>query len=177
MLQDTVTQMTMVALAVVLIVYIVTASLRATLLVMVSVALVTLFMTAASQAIGLPLNQILSVNVTFAMGISLDYSSHIAHGYLSTRIPPQLCTNDQEKRDYKARKALSRMGSSVFHGANSTFIAIVSLLSAKCYSILVTAQCWFFIISFGVLNAFVLLPVLLSLFGPLTESQHEDKAD
>lgn len=59
------------------------------------------------------------------------------------------------------------MGPSVFHGAFSTFLAIIVLSGSKSYIFQVFFKMWFGIIIFGVGNGFILLPVILSLFGPL----------
>ena len=59
------------------------------------------------------------------------------------------------------------MGSSVVHGAMSTLICICVLGLAKIYSIIVFFKCWTCLITFGFLNGIILLPVLLSLVGPL----------
>lgn len=61
------------------------------------------------------------------------------------------------------------MGTSVFHGAFSTFLAIVVLSPSKSYVFVTFFKMWFGIIVFGVANGFVLLPVLMSLCGPLNE--------
>ena len=64
------------------------------------------------------------------------------------------------------------MGSSVFHGAASTFLAILPLAAAKSYVFTVFFKMWFGIIVFGVANGFILLPVMLSFFGPLSPSDY-----
>ena len=58
------------------------------------------------------------------------------------------------------------MGSSVIHGAFSTFLAISVLGMAKSYIFMVFFRLWFGIIVFGVSNGFLLLPVILSFIGP-----------
>jgi len=67
--------------------------------------------------------------------------------------------------------ALASMGSSVFHGAASTFLAILPLAAAKSYIFTVFFRMWFGIIIFGVANGFILLPVLLSFIGPLKKNE------
>ena len=57
------------------------------------------------------------------------------------------------------------MGSSVFHGGFSTFLAIVCLAPAKTYIFKVFFRLWFGIIIFGMANGFMLLPVILSFIG------------
>lgn len=64
------------------------------------------------------------------------------------------------------------MGSSVFHGAASTFLAIIVLAPSKSYVFGAFFKMWFGIIVFGVVNGFVLLPVLLSLCGPLAPHEY-----
>ena len=61
------------------------------------------------------------------------------------------------------------MGSSVFHGGFSTFLAISVLSPAKTYIFLVFYRMWFGIILFGMTNGFLFLPVLLSLCGPTVD--------
>ena len=66
------------------------------------------------------------------------------------------------------------MGSSVFHGAFSTFLAIVTLSPSQSYIFKTFFKMWFGIIVFGVANGFILLPVLLSLCGPLNKVNHSE---
>ena len=63
--------------------------------------------------------------------------------------------------------ALQKMGSSVFHGGFSTFLAIFVLLPGQTYIFQSFFRLWFGIIVFGMSNGFILLPVLLSFFGPV----------
>ena len=77
------------------------------------------------------LNNISVINIVIAIGLAVDYSAHIGHTYL-TIDPPETkedgtCLSNHEKRLFKARGALSSMGASVFHGALSTFLAIIVL--------------------------------------------------
>jgi len=67
------------------------------------------------------------------------------------------------------------MGSSVFHGAFSTFLAITVLSQSKSYIFEVFFKMWYGIIIFAVCNGFFLLPVILSLIGPINETEIEQK--
>ena len=73
----------------------------------------------------------------------------------------------KKKRIYKAKMALRKMGSSVFHGGFSTFLAIFVLAPGKTYIFLSMFRLWFGIILFGMSNGFILLPVMLSFVGPI----------
>ena len=58
------------------------------------------------------------------------------------------------------------MGSSVWHGGFSTFVALSVLSPSKTYLFVVFYRLWFGIILFGMANGFLLLPVILSFIGP-----------
>ena len=71
--------------------------------------------------------------------------------------------------------ALSKMGSSVFHGGFSTFASISVISSATNYIFVVFYRLWFGIILFGMANGFFFLPVVLSFIGPIeTVEEHDD---
>lgn len=75
------------------IVLFITVSLQATLIVTFVVILVNVYTVSITQFWGLTFNHILAVNLSFALGIAVDYSSHIAHTYLTVKIPSELVTN------------------------------------------------------------------------------------
>ena len=58
------------------------------------------------------------------------------------------------------------MGSSVFHGGFSTFLAIILTAPSKSYVFIIFFRLWFSIILFGMCNGFMLLPVILTFIGP-----------
>lgn len=68
------------------------------------------------------------------------------------------------------RSAFRKIGSSVFHGAFSTFLAIITISASASYIFRAFFKQWFAIILFGMLHGFVLLPSILSLIGPLKKS-------
>ena len=67
------------------------------------------------------------------------------------------------------------MGSSVFHGGASTFLAISVLGFSQTYTFQVFFKTWFGIVIFGMANGFLLLPVILSLIGPLGPNANATK--
>jgi len=160
----------MAVLVIIGVVLFITVSLQMTVIIVFVVILVNVYMTAVTQFWGLTINYILAVNISFSLGVALDYSSHIGHSYLSVKTPASI-RSDRARREFKAKKAISQMGSSVFHGGFSTLICILVLSAAKLYSIQVFYKSWVCIISFGMLNGLVLLPVILSLVGPLEHQE------
>ena len=135
-------------------------------LVLFSVILVDIYLVALIHFWGLTLNSMSGTNMVFALGMAVDYSAHIAHAFLIT-VPPATCVTKSEKRNYKASKALSQMGSSVFHGGASTFIAICVIGLSSSYMFTVFFKTWIGIVIFGMANGFLLLPIILSIIGPL----------
>lgn len=119
----------------------------------------------------LELNFITMINLILAIGLAVDYSAHIAHAYnhsdAETTLEP---TSNFEKRKSKVRGAFKKIGSSVFHGAFSTFLAIITISASQSYIFRAFFKQWFAIILFGMLHGFFLLPCILSLVGPLKKS-------
>ena len=152
--------------AVFLVILFITVNIKVTALVLFAVLLVDIYLIALIYYWGLTLNTIAGCNLIFALGMAVDYSSHIAHSYLLAE-PPARCVTDHSKRNYKATIALSQMGSSVFHGGFSTFIAISILGFSQSYSFQVFFKTWMGIVIFGMSNGLILLPVVLSLIGPV----------
>lgn len=114
----------------------------------------------------LTLNNIFALNLTFALGIAVDFAVHISHKYLVT-VPPSTLKSNKDMRDYKVRAAVSKMGASVIYAGLSTLIAVVVLFIARLYIFQVFFKTWFCMILFGMINGIVLQPVILSLIGPV----------
>lgn len=176
--EDTITGASLSIAAVLVVILFITASLSTTLIVATCVLLVDLYLLAMIFYWGLTFNSIVVVNICIAIGLSVDYSAHIAHTYLIITPPPHI-KEKKQIRHYKASKALSQMGSSVFHGGFSTFLAIAALGPSRSYIFEVFFKCWFSIIFFGMANGFFLLPVIFSYIGPTTvvHTYQEDGPD
>jgi Niemann-Pick C1 protein len=166
--QETMLSVGLSILAVFFVVMFITGSVPVTLLVVLAVLLVDLYLLALIHFWDLTMNNIIVVNLVIGLGLSVDYSAHIAHSYLMVK-PPKELTENADKRMFKARVAVSSMGSSVIHGGISTFLAIIVLSSARSYIFVVFFRLWFGIIVFGMSNGFILLPIIFTLIGPVSE--------
>jgi len=157
--------------AVFVVIMIVTANIQVTLFILLCVALVDVFLLGLLYFWDVTFNSVTVVNNVIAIGLAVDYSAHIGHAYLMAQAPDVdeqgNKLSNHEKRVFKARSALGSMGSSVFHGAFSTFLAIVVLAPSKSYIFMSFFKMWLGIIVYGVANGFILLPVLLACCGPL----------
>ena len=69
------------------------------------------------------------------------------------------------------------MGSSVFHGGASTFFAVSIMYFAKLYTFVVFFKSWTILITTGLLNGIVLLPILLSIVGPVDDHKIEEEVE
>ena len=164
--------------AVFFVLMIVTANFTVTMLILLCVALVDLFLLGLLTFWNVTFNSVTVVNNVIAIGLAVDYSAHIGHAYLLA-VPPEKNADgtemtNHEKRVFKARSALGSMGSSVFHGAFSTFLAIIVLGPSKSYIFDSFFKMWFGIIVFGVANGFIFLPVILSCIGPLNNNHAKE---
>lgn len=150
-----------------IIILLVTANAKVMVLVALCVGITDVFLFALIYFWNLTLNPIVLMHVIVSIGISVDYSAHIGYAYLVEPLPFDAeFTSKAEMRVYKSKMALRKMGSSVFHGGFSTFIAILVLAPGTTYIFLAFFKLWIGIILFGMANGFIFLPVILSFIGP-----------
>ena len=150
----------------------ITVNLHLSTIILISVMLVDFYLVAMVYFWDMTLNMFTGISMVIALGIAVDYSTHIAHTYLMAQ-PPASCKTNREKRYYKAKKAVSQMGSSVFHAAFSSFLSLIPLGYADSYHFMVFFRTWSSITFFGFLNGLIFLPVLLSEVGPLVSHESE----
>ena len=74
-------------------------------------------------------------------------------------------------REEKAGQAVSTIGPAVFNGGMTTFLALVLLGASTSHVFVTFFKVFVLTVVFGLLHGLVLLPVLLSLFGPLPSLQ------
>ena len=123
-------------ISVLLVILIITSDLTATAVVATCVIMTDLFVAGLIFYWNLSLNPIVILQVILGIGCSVDYSAHIAYAYLVEEIPEdkrKIIRTNSQIRKYKAEKALSKMGSSVFHGGFSTFVSLSVLAPTKTY--------------------------------------------
>jgi len=105
----------------------------------------------------LSIDTVAVVLFVLAVGLSVDYSAHIAQGFMQ----------HHGTRKERVCKVMGDIGVPVFNGAVSTFLAVCLQGLSKSYVFRVVFLDFFFAILFGLLNGIVLLPMALSVIGPM----------
>lgn len=153
------------------IVLITVASFSAALIITMNVAFCIVEILGFMYALGIVIDSVSVINVVLAVGLSVDYSAHIGHCFM---------VKGGDSKDARATEALADIGSSVLNGAISTFLAVAVLLFSSSYVFKTLAIQFALTVVLGVLHGLVLLPVLLSLFGPRpfgsAESSHQTES-
>ena len=152
-------------LAIFTVVLIITGSLEMAGLIVLSVSLVYLFLVALIPTTDIDFNHIVVVHLIASLGLSVLYSAQISYTYFYFDAPEELDVG--KKRLWKVRVAMSRIGSSVFHGSLSTLLSVIIVGHYRqSYFFEVFFKIWLGIIFFGMANAFILIPILLACKGP-----------
>ncbi|KAL8437390.1 hypothetical protein ACSSS7_000985 [Eimeria intestinalis] len=104
------------------------------------------------------------VNLTISIGFSVDYATHTTHAF---------CHCMGQKRGLRAFEAVLLVGGPLLHGALSTQLAVIPLAFVESPVLEVFFKMTTLVIVVGVTHGLLLLPVLLSLLGPLPQSHQK----
>jgi len=110
--------------------------------------------------IGIRLDVISMIVIIMGIGFSVDFSAHISYHYLTSG-----CDMSASSR---VEHCLYALGPPIIRGGASTILGVISLYFHPSYIPETFSTMIFLIISLGLLHSLLLLPVLLSLFGPTT---------
>jgi len=117
---------------------------------------------------GLKINAVTYICCVAAIGLLVDFLMHILLHYYQV---------SGRTREDKVRKVLLSMGSSVVMGGSSTFLGVIPLAFSSTTIFRSCCYCFGIMIILGVVHGLVLMPVVLSYWGPLIniEEQPEEK--
>merc|ERR1719223_1792732 len=155
--------------AVAVIVLLTVASPLTTLIITVNVSFCIIEILGFMHALGIAIDSVSVINIVLAVGLSIDYSAHVGHCFMTKG------GNDKNKR---ALESLADIGSAVLSGPLTTFLAVVVLLFSSSYVFATLSIQFALTVGLGATHGLILLPVLLSIFGPKPfASAHDDKDD
>lgn len=106
---------------------------------------------------GLTLSSITMIELIMSVGFCVDFSAHVTHAFI---------TNSKGDRNKRAYKAFVHVGIPIFNSALSTIIGTSLLGFSKSYIFKSFFKTMIILMSLGMLNSLLFLPVLLSLIGP-----------
>eukprot|EP00916_Digyalum_oweni_P005982 GHVL01010318.1.p1 GENE.GHVL01010318.1~~GHVL01010318.1.p1 ORF type:complete len:775 (-),score=121.43 GHVL01010318.1:80-2404(-) len=136
-------------------------------LVMMTMAMIDLGLFGFMYYWDLQLNMISMINLVISIGFSVDYSAHICHTFTHCQ---------GETRDLRAVETLVLMGNPMLHGAMSTQLGVLMLGFSGSYIFRVFFKMMTMVLIFGVTHGVILLPVILSLIGPMGDNRDPEAA-
>ncbi|XP_040571494.1 patched domain-containing protein 3 [Lepeophtheirus salmonis] len=107
---------------------------------------------------GVSIDTASAVLLTVSLGLAVDYSAHIAHGYIHS---------SKSSRGEKVKDSLTKVGPAVLSGGISTFLAFILLANSSSIVFTTFFKIFFLVVLFGLYHGLIFLPVLLSFIGPV----------
>merc|ERR1719203_53449 len=117
---------------------------------------------------GLTIDGVTVCYTIIAIGLAVDYSAHVGESFVLSQ---------KETKSQRVTDAMYRVGASVFNGGFSTFLAVVAMANSQTYVFRVFFKQFFLVTSMGLFHGLIVLPVLLSWFGPDRMVKNEQKEE
>lgn len=117
------------------------------------------------QLCGIHVSPVMYISMVMSIGLMVDFLMHIALRYYETT---------GETRNDKTKATLTTIGASVLIGGFSTLIGVLPLGLSQSEIFWTTFIIFFGLVLLGLLHGLILLPVVLSLWGPLESIMDDD---
>jgi len=111
--------------------------------------------------LGLDINGTTYIVVVISIGVLVDFLLHILMKFYELQQH-----NPQMSRDDCVKNALETMGASMVEGGLTTFLAITPFLLSVLIVFRIIFNAFFAMVTVGIIHGIVLLPVVLSVWGP-----------
>eukprot|EP01068_Selenidium_serpulae_P014124 Selendium_serpulae@DN6055_c1_g1_i1.p1 len=141
---------------------------RSVALVMAMIVMVNIGLFGFMDLMGLQLNILTQIFLILSIGFSVDYTVHIVHTFTE-------CSG--KTRNHRMVETLVLMGTPVTHGALSTWLAMVPLIFRREYILELFYRMISLVLLFGWTHGVILLPVILSWVGYMTDHNDEPKKE
>ena len=105
---------------------------------------------------GVKIDSISVIILTIAAGLSVDYVVHPSHAFIIRPGTPA----------HRTEMALKEIGTAVFNGGFSTWLAVVVMAASQTYVFQVFFKILFLVTTLGLAHALLFLPVALCLVAP-----------
>jgi len=116
------------------------------------------------QFVGVRVNAVSYIALVISIGLMVDFILHILVRYYDSK-----CISREER----VKDALQTMGASILLGGLSTFIATIPVLFASSKLFGDIFDSFFALITLSVCHGLILLPVVLSIIGPVGNPEQE----
>ncbi|XP_046556236.1 patched domain-containing protein 3-like [Haliotis rubra] len=112
----------------------------------------------------LSISAITMIHLVMSVGFSVDFTVHVCSAYM---------LSEGQTRNDRARNAIIHAAGPIFNGGLSTFIGICTLVVSQSYVFQSFFRIMVLVVLFGMSHAVLLMPVLLSLVGPMESNRLE----
>lgn len=159
-------------------------SISMTLLILLVICCIIIQIFGICTLINVQLNAVSVTTYVIAVAMSVEFTAHFAHAYMSVHcsedaqtVRSSNCDGSSERRQ-RALMAFATMLSPTTNGFLSTVISLLVLFSSKFPFVrLYYALSWCIVVFISYLNGIVTLPSLLALAGPLGRNRHQAQQD
>lgn len=117
---------------------------------------------------GIHVNPVMYISTVMSIGLMVDFLMHITLRYVETT---------GTDRDARIKETLETIGASVFVGGFSTLLGVLPLALSQSEIFWTTFVIFFGLVLLGLLHGLVLLPVLLSIIGPIESILHDEESN
>ena len=109
--------------------------------------------------LNVPIDSVSYIQIILSIGVSVDYVVHICVAYIATKM--------KTTRTDRVVDAMQHTGGAVANGAISTLLGIGTLAFTTSYVFVVFFTMIFTVCIAAIFYSYTLVPILLSLFGPM----------
>ena len=113
--------------------------------------------------LGMNIETVSTLFLTVAQGIIVDYSAHIVHCFLKT---------EGQNKNERVKKSMMAIGPAVFNSGTSTFACFCLCAFGTSPITFTFFKVFTLIVLSGLFGAFIVLPIILSLVGPINNEHY-----